>query len=180
MGPAPEKPIRIWGAPVAGVPNPQFPTLGPPEPTGNYRTQINDYRVGNPINAGMQREITKVPQAFKSDSTSAGDRTRDAFSRSVADTSRNALARGTDTYNVAYKTQAQKAVSEDINAQRQSMFDRHRMNVMKLIFDEDTAKRFESSINDISAYYERERKNSEAMVTAAMLRMFGGILGGLL
>lgn len=188
MGPAPKKPPRLYGAPVAGVENSQFPTIGTTEPKGDYRSQINDYRSGNPIDAARTKVIASVALPFSLPAGlsmsyfpgASGDKSRAAFAQATGNMSGNALRRATDEYNVGYKTQAQQAVAQDINAQRQNTFDRWTMDVMKLIFDEDTIKRFESAINDTSAYYEREKKNSQAMVTAAMLRMVGGLLGGLL
>lgn len=103
----------------------------------------------------------------------AGDQSRQAFSRSLTDTSNNALRRSMDEFNTEYRGQAEKSLANDVLAQRQSVFDRYRMQVLADVFGADVLTGFDMKQKTLSAHYEREKKNSQAMVTAAILRMVG-------
>lgn len=170
---APKPPPPLGQGPKAGFPHPRFKTVGPTEPSGNYASQINTQA---PIDSARSKEIADVKNPYKTYSTSSGDRSRAAFSRSLADTSSNALRRATDEFNTQYRQQAEKSRAEDVLAQRQNTFDRFRMDVFRDIFDEDTRTHYQTETENLKADYEREKKNAQAQVTAAFMGMLGGLI----
>lgn len=182
MGPRPKKPPPLGLAPKVGFEHPKFPTIGQKEPEGTYRSQIDTARpigpaitrslldVANPT-SGLARRATDA--MFSSNS---GDASRSAFARSLTDTTRNAMARGVNEFETEYSTQAEKSRAEDVLAQRQNVFDTFRLNKLYDVFGEDVNVGFGQKVKDLSAYYERERKNSQAMITASFMRMLGGLI----
>jgi hypothetical protein len=170
---APTPPPPLGQGPKAGFPHPRFKTVGALEPSGNYTSQISTQA---PIDPARQRDVADVKNPFRSYGTSSGDRSRAAFSQSLADTSRNALRRATDEFNTQYRQQAEKSRAEDVLAQRQNTFDRYRMDVFREIFDEDTRTHYQTETENLKADYEREKKNAQAQVAAAFLGMLGGLI----
>lgn len=183
MGPAPTPPPPLGTAPRIGFPHPKFPTVGTArsgDPSGNYQSQID---TSSPFKRTLldtvASTITPAPiRAFNAVGSTvaksmAGDQSRQAFSRSLTDTSNNALRRSMDEFNTEYRGQAEKSLANDVLAQRQSVFDRYRMQVLADVFGADVLTGFDMKQKTLSAHYEREKKNSQAMVTAAILRMVG-------
>lgn len=173
MGKSPTQPPPLGKGPKIGFENPRFPTIGNFEPKGNYVSQISTQA---PIDPAQQARVQDVKNPFQSFGTSSGDLSRSAFSRALTDTSKNALGRATNEFNTQYQQQAEKSRAEDILSQRQNTFDRNKMNVFKDIFDEDTATHYDTEVKDLNAYFEREKKNAQAEMAAAWLRMLGGLI----
>lgn len=81
-----------------------------------------------------------------------------------------------DEFNQQYRTQSEKSRAEDILAQRQNVFDRFRLEELAKVFNVDIRTGYTMKQRTLAAYYEREKKNSQAMVTASILRMVGGLI----
>lgn len=186
MGPAPAKPPPIGIVPRPGFEHPRFPTVGKREPTGTQRSQI-DTRA--PINPAIGKTILDVTVPGRSlyqaangllsgltSPSNAGDASRAAFSRATADTTRNALRNEIEELNQATRTQSEKSRAEDVLAQRQNIMDNFRADKLFEVFGVDIESDYTKKIKELAAYYEREKKNSQAMVTAAILRMVGGLI----
>jgi len=165
--------------PKQGYDSPRFPTVGQKDvsaPAGGYKSIIS---TKNPIDPGQMKRITDVNQAFKNvrgSSGTAGDKSRDAFARSVRDTSSNAIGRAGDKFTTDYKKQAEKSRAEDLLAQRQNQLDRYRQDVFKDIFDVDTGTRYDEGGKDLSQYFDTEKKNEQAKRTAMVLSFIGGLI----
>jgi hypothetical protein len=175
-GGAPPDPPPVGRGPVGGFENPRFPTVGPKDvspPAGGYASIIS---TAPPLDAGRQRQITKVSNPYTSGKQTSGNASRAAFARGLTDTSSNELNRAQSQFNTEYQRQAEKSRSEDMLAQRQSATDRYKMNVFKDIFDVDTDTRYTQGIMDAKQMYETEKRNEEAKRTAIMLRFLGGLI----
>lgn len=185
MGPAPKKPPPLANAPQPGFENPMFPTIGKPNPVGTVRSQIN---TAPPIGPALQGLIMDVAQPSRSVARAtqgmatgilgslSGDASRQAAARAVADTTKNALRQSTAELNQKQQQQAEKSRAEDTLAQRQSTTDNWRADTLFDVFGVDIRTDFTQKVKELAAYYEREKKNSQAMVTAAMMRMLGGLI----
>jgi hypothetical protein len=183
MGPRPTKPNPLGNAPKVGYENPNFPTIGQREPEGTYRSQIDTRRTfGNPVLRGL---IMDTPVPGRASNTRmnaaapsvAANSSRSAFSRALTDKTNSALDSAMEEYDVQRQSQAEKSRGDDVLAQRQNVFDTFKLNKFKDVYDTDVLTGFDQKILDLSAYYERERKNSKAMITAAALRGIGSVLG---
>lgn len=175
-GSKPLDPPPVGRGPVAGYPNPRFPTVGPSDitpPPGGYQSIID---TRSPFNPAQMRQMSNVPVAFRSNSTGGGDRSRAEFARGMADTSRSAIQKSADQFSTDYRRQAEKSRSEDVLAQRQNAADRFRMDLFRAIFDKDTDTRYTTGIQDLTQYYWTERRNQQAKRTAMMLRFFGSLI----
>lgn len=183
MGGTPKKPPPLNQMPKSGFDDSQFPFVGKGgfQPRGDYRSQIN---AAPPLDAGAMKRIGDVtqPRSMLRDASAgnygslAGQLTLGAWNRSMAGTATNALMRASDAYNKQYQAQAEKSRADDILAQRQNTFDRWRKDLFVQMFGADTAQHFESEIESLAAYYEREKKNAAAQVAASALGMLGGLL----
>lgn len=186
MGPTPAPPPPLGHIPRPGFQHPRFPTIGQREPQGTQRSQI-DTRA--PINPAIGNRILDVTAPGRSTQTAAGgllsglmtpsnagDASRAAFSRATADTTKNSLRNEIAELNQATQTQAEKSRGEDVLAQRQSIMDNFRADKMFHVFGADIAYDYAKKIDELAAYYRREKKNSQAMVTASLLRMVGGLI----
>lgn len=175
-----------YGPTQVGWASPQFPQVGPKEPAppgGQYQSQI-DAKPFGAIDPGIARVIgrTMTPISIRAlagafegvgqTGGKAGNASRGAFARGVTDTTNNAVGRSTDKFNTEYTAQAEKSRAEDINAQRESTFDRFRMDVMNAIFGEDRMMSYQTDLADIKAYAKREIANAQA-------RFWSSFLGGL-
>lgn len=183
MGPAPPKPPPLGLAPKVGFEHPKFPTVGQKEPTGTYRSQIDTRRTfANPALRDLVLD-TVVPgrktlgRLDAAASSVAGNASRSAFARALTDRTNSALDTAMESYDVERQSQAEKSRADDVLAQRQNVFDTFKLNKFKDVYDTDVLTGFDQKVKDLAAYYVRERKNAEAQVTAAALRMVGGFLG---
>lgn len=180
MGPAPKKPDPLGLAPKVGFEHPKFPTIGPKAPDVTYRSQVDTRPSFNPaLRKIVINTLTPAPiHALDAIATSiAGDASRQAFSRGLRDKTNSALNTSMESYDQERRAQAEKSRAEDILAQRQSGEDFFKLRKFTDVYNQDILTGFEQKVKDLAAYYVRERKNSEAMVTAAALRMVGGLLG---
>lgn len=176
MGPRPKPPPPLGVAPKTGFEHPKFPTIGkldPTPPKGGYASNIS---TRPPLDMAQVARISSVPVAFRAAGNSAGDLSRAAFARSLQDTTQNELRRAADKFNVETQTQAEKSRAEDVLAQRQNTSDTFRLETLRDVFNTDVLTGFDQKQKDLAAYYERERKNSQAMITAAFMRMLGGLI----
>lgn len=176
MRPVPKRPPPIGRAPVAGFPSTQFPVIGPTEPKGFYSSSIS---TAEPLGHSVRQTIAAVKSprtAAMPVSSSSGDRSRDAFARATANTSRNAVLRSADEFNTKYRSQAETARAQDIRAQRENAQDRFRMDSGLATFNIDTLTRFTEGVEDIYARGQRARSAAQAQITAALLRMLGGLI----
>ena len=176
MRPVPERPPPIGRAPQPGFPSARFPVVGPADPVGFYRSHIN---AKEPLGQSVRNAIAAVKTPRLSElslSPSSGDRSRAAFARATANTSKNAMLRSADEFNVKYRSQAEQARAQDVLSQRQNVHDRFRMDSSKAIFDTDTNVRFTEGIEDIYARGQRARSAAQAQITASLLRMLGGLI----
>lgn len=167
-------PPPLGQQPKPGFANPRYPTIGKldvPTPAGGYRSQISTQ---SPISAALLGRISDVPQAYKGYTTGSGDMSRTAFSRALSDTTRNAMNKSSDQFNVQYRTQAEKSRADDILAQRQNTTDRFRLENLFDVFGADVMQGFKTKIADLKAYQDREFKNADAKMVASILRMVGG------
>lgn len=183
MGPAPKKPDPLGLAPKVGFEHPKFPTVGQKEPEGTYRSQIDTRReFTNPAIREIVLDTVMPGRKFLGQVDSLvnsvpGTASRSAFARALTDRTNSALNSAMEDYDVRRQSQAEKSRADDILAQRQNVFDFFKLGKFKDIYDTDVLTGFDQKVKDLAAYYVRERKNSEAMVTAAALRMVGGFLG---
>lgn len=185
MGPAPKKPKPLANIPKPGFENPMFPTIGEKEPTGTVRSQIDTSPAIGPALEGVLRN-TAYPSQLAArasreyapgiTSSLAGDASRQAYSRATGDITGNALRGLIAEVNQKQQQQAEKSRAEDTLAQRQSTMDNFKANKGFLVYGTDIRTDFTQKVKELAAYYEREKKNSEAMVTAAMMSMLGGLL----
>jgi hypothetical protein len=176
MGPAPEKPPPLGLAPKPGYTHPKFATVGPRDvPQGNYQSQID---TRSPINDALLKKIGATPriQAGGMSMMGSGGQTLDAFGRSLNDQISSALLRSADEVNVEGRGRAENARAQDVLAQRQNFMDTHRLDRSYQVFGNDILADFDMKVKELAAYYEREKKNSEAMVTAALMSMLGSLL----
>jgi hypothetical protein len=162
-----------------------YPTIGQKEPTGTVRSQVD---VSKAIGPAMQGAVLDVVQPGRVVartmreygpsilSSLSGDASRQAASRATADTTKNALRQAIEEANQKQVSQAQKSRADDVLAQKQNIHDKHRAWTLFDVFGVDIRTDFTQKVKELAAYYEREKKNSEAMVTAAMMRMLGGLL----
>lgn len=175
-GKKPPDPPPAGRGPVAGFPNPRFPTVGPTSvspPAGGYQSVIS---TAPPIDAGKQRQLTDVQRPFSSFRQTSGDQSRSQFARALSDTSANAIRRAQDSFATDFQKQAEKSRSEDILAQRQNATDRFNMDVFKDIFDVDTDTRYTEGIKDGSQMFETEKRNEQAKRTAILMRFLGSLI----
>lgn len=176
MRPVPKRPPPIGRAPQPGFDSGRFPVIGPTEATGFFRSHID---TKEPLGQSVRNTIAAVKTPRLSDlslSRSSGDRSRTAFAQATANTSRNAMLRSADEFNTKYRSQAEQARAQDILSQRQNAQDRFRMDSSKATFDTDTNIRFSEGIEDIYARGKRARSAAQAQITAAALRMLGGLI----
>lgn len=173
MGPVPKRPPPIGRGPQAGFDSPRFPVVGPTDAKGFYRSHIS---TKEPLGHSVRQTIAAVKTPYTSNSQSSGNRSRAEFANATAKTSSNAIQRSTDEFNTKYRAQAEQARAQDILSQRQNAQDRFRMDSQKAIFDVDTNIRFTEGIEDIYARGQRARSAAQAQVTAAILRMLGGLI----
>lgn len=174
MRPVPSRPPPIKNAPVAGFDSPNFPTVGPTEPKGYYSSAIS---AKDPLGHSVRQTIAAVRTPRMSNMTqSSGDRSRAAFAKATAQTSSNAVQRSADEFSTKYRAQAEQARAQDVLSQRQNAQDRFRMDSSKATFDTDTNIRFTEGVEDIYARGKRARSAAQAQVTAAIIRMIGGLI----
>lgn len=185
MGPAPKKPKPLSTAPRPGFDNPMYPTIGKKEPTGTVRSQIDTSKAIGPALQGLVLDVAQpsrvVGRATQGSASGilgslSGDASRQAASRAMADTTKNALRQSMEELNQKQRTQAEKSRAEDVLAQRQNVSDNWRADTLFDVFGVDIRTDFTQKVKELAAYYEREKKNSQAMVTAAMMRMLGGLI----
>ena len=185
MGPAPKKPDPLAVAPKPGFENPMFPTVGKREPTGTIRSQIDTSQA---IGPALQNVLLGIKQpamvASRANTGSAsgilgsltGDASRQAMSRATADTTRNTMRQSIAELNQKQQQQAEKSRADDKLAQSQNFHDDWRAKTLFDVFGVDIRTDFSQKVKELAAYYQREKKNSEAMVTASMMRMLGGLI----
>lgn len=176
MKPVPKRPDPIGRAPQPGYESSQFPVVGPMDARGFYSSAIS---TKEPLGQSVRNTIAavKTPRLTNmSLSSSAGDRSRVGFAKATANTSRNAVQRSADEFNTKYRSQAEQARAQDVLSQRQNTQDRFRMDSSKSTFDFDTNVRYSEGVEDIYARGQRARSAAQAQITAAMLRMLGGLI----
>lgn len=176
MKPVPKRPDPIGRAPQPGYESSQFPVVGPMDARGFYSSAIS---TREPLGQSVRNTIAavKTPRLTNmSFSSSAGDRSRVGFAKATANTSSNAIQRSADEFNTKYRSQAEQARAQDILSQRQNAQDRFRMDSSKATFDTDTNIRYSEGVEDIYARGQRARSAAQAQMTAAFLRMLGGLI----
>lgn len=185
MGPAPKKPDPLALIPKAGFENPLFPTVGPKEPTVTVRSQIDTRDAIGPALKGILQDVQQpsrvAARAMRSYMPSvtnslSGDASRQAYSRATGDVTANALRGLIEETNQKQRQQAEKSRADDTLAQRQSGQDNFKAEKSFQVYGTDIRADFTQKVKELAAYYQRERKNSEAMVTASLLRMVGGLI----
>jgi hypothetical protein len=185
MGKAPKKPDPLANIPRPGFENPQFPTIGKKEPTGTIRSQIDVSNAIGPATAGIVKDVinpfrpagrTATAYAPGILSSLTGDASRAAASRAITDTTKNALTQSIAELNQKQQQQAEKSRAEDKLAQSQNYSDNWRADTLFDVFGVDIRTDFTQKVKELARYYERDKKNSQAMVTASMLGMLGGLI----
>jgi hypothetical protein len=180
MGPAPKKPDPIAVIPRPGFDNPMYPTIGQKEPTGTVRSSVDvSQAIGPALQGGIldvvkpQRMAWRAAQQYIPGITNSltGDASRQAYARATGDITANALRGLIAETNQAQQTQAEKSRGEDVLAQRHSTQDNWKANTSFQVYGTDIRTDFVEKVKELAAYYQREKKNSEAMVTASLLRM---------
>jgi len=176
-GGKPADPAPLGEMPKGGFKNPRFKQIGPMEvspPAGGYKSIIS---TAPPLDQAKLNRISNVTQSFKGGyGGGAGDRSRAAFSRAMADTSKTGLMKAADNYNTEYQKQAEKSRAEDLQAQRSNATDRFRMDSGAAVYEEDTKTAYSEGIKDGSQNFETEKRNEEAKRTAMALSFLGGLL----
>jgi hypothetical protein len=127
----------------------------------------------DPLSGSQKRAAFMHPQAFRG-MAHAGDQSRDAYSRAMADMSRNALAGSMDQYRQQYQQRAEKARSGDLLAQRgvaQGKYELDR-NRSQLTRQQDT--RLREGRQEIQQYRDLARKRAEQQLTNDIL---GAVFG---
>lgn len=71
----------------------------------------------DPLTGSQKRAVSQPPQAFRG-IAGAGDMSRDAYARAMADMGRNSMATTMDQYRQQYQQRAEQARSGDLLAQR--------------------------------------------------------------
>lgn len=185
MGPAPKKPDPLSTIPRPGFDNPMYPTVGKKEPTGTVRSQIDISNAIGPAAQGLLLDVAQPGRVVARGmreygpsilSSLSGDASRQAAARAAADTTKNALRQSIEEANQKQRAQAEKSRADDVLAQKQNIHDTHRAWTLFDVFGVDIRTDFTQKVKELAAYYEREKKNSQAMITAAMMRMLGGLL----
>jgi hypothetical protein len=127
----------------------------------------------DPLSGSQKRAAFMHPQAFRG-MAHAGDQSRDAYSRAMADMSRNALAGGMDQYRQQYQQRAEKARSGDLLAQRGVAQGRYELdrNRSQLTRQQDT--RLREGRQEIQQYRDLARKRAEQQLTNDVL---GAVFG---
>lgn len=157
-------------------PNPRFPTVGarePSPPAGGYQSIISTKA---PLDAAAMNRVTDMFTPAQSARKTAGDQSRAAFSRALADTSKGELGRSADEFNQQYRAQSEKSRAEDVLTQRQSAADRFRMELFAQLFGADTMTRYTEGVKDLRQYFETEKANEQAKRTAIIMRFLGSLL----
>lgn len=176
MRPVPQRPPSIGRAPQAGFDSKRFPVVGPTDATGFYRSHIS---TKEPLGESLRNTIAAVKTPRLQDISvinTAGNKSRAGLAKATADTSRNAVLRSADEFNTKYRSQAEQARAQDVLSQRQNAQDRFRMDSGLATFNFDTFIRFTEGVEDIFARGKRARSAAQAQITAAMLRMLGGLI----
>jgi hypothetical protein len=172
----PKDPVALGRGPRPGYSNPRFgrtPTTDVSAPAGGYQSIIDT----SPTETGRVKKITNVQSPVSGlRGSGAGDKSLNAFSRGLTDTSRNAIDRAYDKFEKQKQKQSEKSLSEDYLGQRQNAFDLYRQEVFKDIFDQDTSTRYSQSIADLNQYYETERKNEKTKRAANMIKKLSSML----
>lgn len=185
MGPAPKKPPPLANIPQPGFENPAFPTVGKKEPEGTIRSQIDTAKAIGTATEGIVMDVInpyrvagRVATAYAPGilSSLTGDASRAASARAVQDTTRNSLSQSIAELNQKQQQQAEKSRAEDKLAQSQNFSDLWRGDTLFNVFGVDIRTDFTQKVKELARYYEREKKNSQAMVTASLMRMLGGLI----
>lgn len=185
MGPAPKKPKPLSTIPRPGFDNPMYPTVGKRDPAGTIRSQIDTSVPIGPAAQGIIADIANPSRIAARGimeygpsilSSLSGDASRQAAARAASDATKSALSSSAADFNQKQVSQAEKSQADDVLAQDQSIHDNHRAWTLFDVYGMDIRTDFVQKVKELAAYYEREKKNSQAMVTAAMMRMLGGLL----
>lgn len=82
-----------------------------------------------PVSQAAIRQYSQQPQAFRSYGMGAGDQSRTAQARAMADMNRNSLATASEKFNREYRTKSERALAEDRGAQYQNMLGRYNLGL---------------------------------------------------
>jgi hypothetical protein len=127
----------------------------------------------DPLTGSQKRAAFQHPQAFRG-AAHAGDKTRDAYSRAMADMSRNSLSGEMDQSRQQYQQRAEKARSGDLLVQRGVAQGRYELdrNRRQLTRQQDT--RLREGQQEIQQYRDLARKRAEQqLVNDALGAVFG-------
>ncbi len=113
-----------------------------------------------PYSGSQVRAVTRHPQAFRGGSD-AGDRSRDAHARAMADMSRNSLAGGMDDYRRQYQQRAEKARSTDLLTQRGIAQGQYELDRNRAQLTRQQNTRLREGRQEISQYRDLARKRAE-------------------
>lgn len=173
MKPVPKPPPPVGQQPRPGFSHPRFPTVGPTEPSNEYSSII---KVGDPYGPSVRNTIKSVkvpqPQVLQN----SGDRSRAAYARGGADTTRNALDSAYDQYRMGYESQAQEAQQQDVLGQKQNAHDWLRALSQFDIYGADTNLRHFMDTSNIQKRGQRARSEAIARQTAAWMSLLSRLL----
>jgi|APCry1669188879_1035177.scaffolds.fasta_scaffold79554_2 hypothetical protein len=127
----------------------------------------------DPLTGSQKRAAAAVPQAFRG-SANAGDASRDAYARGLADMSRNTLSTAIDQYRQQYQQRAEQARSNDLVYQRgigQGQYELDR-NRSQMIRQQDLA--LSRGQQQVQQSRDLARKQSEQQLTNDVL---GAVFG---
>lgn len=127
-----------------------------------------------PISGGMARSVSKQPQAFRSYGMGAGDQSRNAQARAMADMSRNALASKAGAFNRDYGARAEKAMADDRYAQYQNELGRYALGQAKTQTERQQDQQLTQGMDQIEQYVAMQKRRQK---TALIGSVIGAVAG---
>jgi hypothetical protein len=127
----------------------------------------------DPLSGSQKRSAFLHPQAFRG-MANAGDQSRDAYSRAMADMSRNTLAGGMDQYRQQYQQRAEKARSGDLLAQRGAAQGQYELDRNRTQLNRQQDTRLREGRQEIQQYRDLAKKRAEQQLVNDVL---GAVFG---
>jgi len=114
----------------------------------------------DPLTGSQKRAVALHPQAFRG-AAGAGDQTRDAYSRAMADMSRNNVATTMDQYRQQYQQRAEQARSGDLVTQRGIKQGQYELNKNRTQLTRQQDLALSQGRQQVQQYRDLARKQSE-------------------
>lgn len=127
----------------------------------------------DPFTGSQKRAGAMHPQAFRG-GANAGDRSRDAYARAMADAGRNTASGSFDAYRQAYQKRAEKARSGDLLAQRQIGQGQYELDRNRSTLTRQQDTRLREGKQEIQQFRDLARRRAEQQLVNDVL---GAVFG---